>query len=63
MIKSIALILIIWNPVNDTESEMVYGTYTLEECLIKEYEINKEDSIINKKLKRNKLELNATLCE
>jgi hypothetical protein len=41
----------------------VYGQYTYEECRMKEDEINKIDSELNKSLKQFKLELVETRCD
>lgn len=63
MIKTLALVLVIFNPADDSEHEVVYGTYTHAECLINESYINLKDSSMNIELKRNKLELVETYCE
>jgi hypothetical protein len=63
MIKTLTLILVVWNPANDTESEVVYDTFEYNECFKKEKEINKINSIININMKENGLELVATYCD
>jgi hypothetical protein len=51
------------NTATDVDSLHVYGQYTYEQCIMKENEINKKDSELNKSLKQFKLELVETRCD
>lgn len=63
MIKLLTLFVLVHNTATDIDSLHVYGQYTYEECRMKEDEINKIDSELNKSLKQFKLELVETRCD
>lgn len=63
MLKTLTLMIVIFNPATDTERTVSYGTYEYTQCFEIESYINSNESPFHLELIKNNLELVETYCD